>query len=146
MDWKSLLIAGALPATLLGVGTFMMKVAMRAGASVPGYLTCVGATVCCVGLIGLALGGGGLAGGARAALASAGMGLAWSVAVGAMAYGVSTLKMPVSVIAPLTNSNALVALALSAAAFGEWRELDMVRVLSGTGLIIAGATVVSSAA
>ena len=145
MDSKSLLIAGAIPAILLGSGTFMMKLAMRAGASVPSYLTCVGATVCLMGLLGVAIGGGWV-GGARAAMASAGMGLAWAVAVGSMAYGVSTLKIPVSVIAPLTNSNALVALALSAVAFGEWRDLDMARVLLGTGLIIAGATVVSSAA
>jgi uncharacterized membrane protein len=73
------------------------------------------------------------------------MGLAWSAAIAAMAYGVSTLRMPVSVIAPLTNSNALVALALAALFFGEWRELEMARVLLGTGLIVAGASIVSSA-
>jgi transporter family protein len=73
------------------------------------------------------------------------MGLAWSLAIGAMAYGVSTLKMPVAVIAPLTNSNALVAVALAAVFFGEWRDLNMVAVLSGATLIIAGAAVVSAA-
>jgi transporter family protein len=145
MDLKSLLIAGAVPTALLGSGTVLMKLAMRAGASVPAYLAGVGATVCCAGLVAMAVGGGWV-GNARSALASVGMGLAWSVAIGSMAYGVSTLRIPVSVIAPLTNSNALVAVALSAIVFGEWRELDMLRVTIGAALIIAGATVVSSAA
>ena len=145
MDLKPLLIAGAFPAVMLGVGTFMMKLAMRSGSNVPTYLACVGATVCCAGLFAMGAGGG-LQGNARSTLASIGMGLAWSAAIGAMAYGVSTLRIPVAVIAPLTNSNALVALALAAVFFGEWRGLDMVRVLFGTVLIVAGASVVSSAA
>jgi transporter family protein len=45
----------------------------------------------------------------------------------------------------LTNANALVAVALSAWLFKEWKELDMVRVGIGAVLIVIGVTVVSSA-
>ena len=53
------------------------------------------------------------------------MGLAWAGAIGAMACAVSSLGVPVSIIAPLTNSNALVALAVSAMVFREWPDLTL---------------------
>lgn len=58
---------------------------------------------------------------------------------------ISTLGVPVSVIAPLTNANALVALAVSALAFREWATLNGPRVLAGTLFIVLGAVVVASA-
>ena len=47
--------------------------------------------------------------------------------------------------APLTNSNALVAVAIGMALFGEWRTLNMPMTLTGTLLICGGATLVSLA-
>jgi hypothetical protein len=58
LEWKPLLVAGALPAVLLGVATFLMKLAMKSGANVPSYLACVGATVCAAGLAAMSLHGG----------------------------------------------------------------------------------------
>jgi transporter family protein len=99
MNVKALLIGGLLPTVLLGLSTVLMKLSMREGSSVPNYLVHVAL-----------------------------MGLAWTGAIGAMAYAVSSLGVPVSIIAPLTNSNALVALAVSALVFREWADLSGPRV------------------
>ena len=74
------------------------------------------------------------------------MGMAWATAIGFMAYAISTLGVPVSIIAPLTNANALVALAVSALVFREWGTLNARRVLAGTLFIVLGAVVVVTAA
>ncbi|WP_147694666.1 hypothetical protein [Vogesella mureinivorans] len=62
-----------------------------------------------------------------------------------MAYSISTLGVPVSIITPLTNANALVALAVSALVFREWSALDDPRVLAGALFIVLGAVVVATA-
>jgi len=144
MDIKAFIIGGLLPTIALGVSTVLMKMSMKAGASISVYLAEVGATVCGLGLAGLWLTGQNL-GTARSAAFSVAMGIAWSVAVCAMAYGVSNLKMPVSIIAPLTNSNALIAIILSAILFREWENLDMLRVVAGAILIIIGVSVLATA-
>ena len=131
MNAKSLLIGGLLPTMLLGLGTVLMKLSMREGSSVPNYLVQVGGTVLCAGLVATLLGGGWVSS-PRAQLFAVLMGLAWSTAIGSMAYAISRLGVPVSIIAPLTNANALVALAASALVFREWGSLNGPRVLGGT--------------
>jgi transporter family protein len=144
MNTKSLLIGGLLPTVLLGLGTVLMKLSMREGSSVPNYLVQVGGTVLCVGLLSTVLGGGWVSS-PRAQVFAVLMGLAWASAIGSMAYAISTLGVPVSIIAPLTNSNALVALSVSALVFQEWATLDGPRVLAGALLIVLGAVVVATA-
>jgi uncharacterized membrane protein len=143
MELRTLLIGGIFPSILLGSGTALMKMSLRSGISLPVYLMIVGGTV-------LAYGGAGAVltsekhltplGGAFAF----GMGVTWATAILCMSYGISVLKLPVSVIAPLTNSNALVAVLLSSLVFAEWRELSLMKVLCGTVLIVTGATIVST--
>jgi hypothetical protein len=144
MPLRSLLIGGLLPTLLLGLGTVLMKLSMREGTSVANYLLHVGAAVLTVGLAASWLGMG-WAITPRGAFYAVAMGLCWSGAIGAMAYAVSTLKIPVAVLAPLTNSNALVALALSLLIFREWEGLNLAKALSGTACIIVGAVIVSTA-
>jgi len=144
MNAKSLLIGGLLPTLLLGLGTVLMKLSMREGSSVPNYLVQVGGTVLCVGLVATLVGGGWVSS-PRAQMFAVLMGLAWASAIGSMAYAISTLGVPVSIIAPLTNSNALVALAISAMVFRELATLDGPRVLAGALMIVVGAGVVATA-
>lgn len=144
MNVKSLLIGGVLPMVLLGLSTVLMKLSMREGSSVPNYLVQVGGTVLCVGLLATLLGGGWVSS-PRAQMFAVLMGLAWATAIGCMAYAISTLGVPVSIIAPLTNANALVALTVSALVFREWATLNGPRVLAGTLFIVLGAVVVATA-
>ena len=144
MNFKALLIGGLLPTLLLGLGTVLMKLSMREGSSVPNYLVQVGGTVFCIGLLARVFGNGWIST-PKSQMYAALMGLAWACAIGSMAYAVSTLNVPVSIIAPLTNSNALVALTASALIFREWADLNGPRVLAGTVLIVLGAIVVATA-
>jgi uncharacterized membrane protein len=144
MELRTLLIGGIIPATLLGSGTVLMKMSLRSGISLPVYLMIVGGTVLLYGSAAAVFTSGRTLtplGGAFAL----GMGAAWATAIFCMSYGISVLKLPVSVIAPLTNSNALIAVLLSSIVFAEWRELSLIKVLCGTVLIVAGATIVSTA-
>lgn len=141
---KSLVIGGLLPTVMLGLGTVLMKLSMKAGSSVANYLVQVGITVFAIGVAFSWLGSGWVST-PRAQVFATLMGLAWAIAISAMAYAIAKLGVPVSVLAPLTNANALVALAVSALVFREWSELDGPRVLSGTLLIVAGAAIVATA-
>ncbi len=80
----------------------------------------------------------------RPVLLAAAMGTTWTLAIACMAYGMGVLKLPVSIIAPLTNSNALIAVLVGAVVFSEWRNLNLSLVALGTLLICAGATVIPS--
>lgn len=68
------------------------------------------------------------------------MGTTWTLAIACMAYGMGGLRLPVSIIAPLTNSNALIAFLVGAMAISEWRNLNLPLVALGTLLICSGAT------
>jgi transporter family protein len=121
-----------------------MKISTRNGMNVSSFLTLVGAAVFCVGLCGVAFHSG-WSGNARSALAAVAMGFTWSLAIAGIVYGLSALQIPVSIIAPLTNSNAVVAVVLSAIVFNEWQQLSVGRLLIGVALIVMGAIVVSIA-
>jgi len=141
---SSILVGGIAPAILLGLGTVLMRSSIAAGASIPTYLAVIGTTVALVGWASLALTG--QAGGLRISSAvgwAIAMALAWSAAIACISYGFGVLKLPVAVVAPLTNANALVAVAVGALVFGEWRSLDLPMVGGGALLICAGATLIS---
>jgi uncharacterized membrane protein len=140
----ALVIGGIAPAVLLGISTVLMRLSIGAGASIPLYLAAVGLTTAAVGG-GASLVTGESFGSGRAITFAVAMGLSWAAAIACISYGFGPLKLPVAIVAPLTNSNALVAVALGAIILGEWRSLDPTYVIAGTVLICAGATFVSLA-
>lgn len=142
MQIRSILIGGLAPAILLGLSTVLMKLSMKTGIGLPVYIICVGSTITLYGIIAYFLSNTKdfVFSGATYAIL---MGIAWATSSLCMAYGVSTLKLPVAIVAPLSNSNAIVAVLLSAWIFAEWKDLDVTKVVVGTLLIVIGATVVS---
>lgn len=144
MQIKSLFIGGILPTILLGVGSVLIKLSMREGSSVANYLIPVGMVVLITGLTVITLGDGWIST-PKAICYAAAMGLALVCAIAAMTYAVSVLDIPLSILAPLTNSNTLVAVALSALIFGERQALNIPKVLLGTLLVILGACIVTTA-
>lgn len=144
MNATSLIIGGIIPAVCLGLGTVLMRASIGAGATIPTYLAVVGTTIATIGWSATLLGDGG-AMNLKASLYAGMMGITWSTAIACIAYGFGVLKLPVSIVAPLTNSNGLVAVLVGAIAFAEWRQLSIPTVLVGTIMISAGATIVSLA-
>jgi hypothetical protein len=119
---------------------------MGAGASIPTYLAMVGTTISVIGWAGLALTGNVSGLGVTPASGWAVcMAVVWSIAIACMSYALGTLRIPVSIIAPFTNSNCLVALVGGAIAFREWHQIDGPRALVGTLLVVTGASVVATA-
>ena len=144
MKVTDILIGGIVPAICLGLGTVLMRASIGAGAAIPVYLASVGSVIAVIGIAWASTTG--FAGSTAPSIGFAiAMGIVWTIAISCMAYGFGTLKLPVSVVAPLTNSNAVVAVMLGALVFGEWRSLHMPQVAIGTLLICAGATCVSLA-
>lgn len=144
MRLKSFLLGAVLPTMLLGLGTVLMKLSMREGSSIANYLVSVGISVLSVGIAGTVVGAGWVSQ-PRAIFFAASMGLVWAGAIGSMVYAVSVLNIPLSILAPLTNANALVAVVMAAIVFGEWQSLHLLKVISGTLLIVIGAGIVSTA-
>lgn len=142
VTFSGLLIGGAIPAVCLGLGTVFMRASFGAGASIPLYLAVVGSVVALLGWTAFFWTGTPIPT-FRPVLFAAAMGTTWTLAIACMAYGMSVLKLPVSVIAPLTNSNAVVAVLVGTVVFAEWRNLNLSLVAIGTVLICAGATVIS---
>jgi len=142
VNLAAIMIGGVVPSICLGLGTVLMRGSVGAGATIPAYLAAVGTTIAVIGWGSLLLTGNAMASLKANAYAGA-MGLSWSLAIACIAYGMGPLKLPVSVVAPLTNSNALVAVLVGAIVFSEWRELNMVAVGIGTLLICAGAVTIS---
>jgi len=146
MNATGIMVGGIIPALFLGLGTVLMRSSIAAGASIPTYLAVIGTTIALVGWLSLAVTG--QAGGLRISGAvgwAIAMALTWSAAIACISYGFGTLKLPVAVVAPLTNANALVAVTVGALAFGEWRSLHLAMTVGGTLLICVGATLVSLA-
>ncbi|TCL62231.1 hypothetical protein [Rhizobium sp. BK251] len=142
MTLSGFLIDGVTPAICLGLGTVLMRASLGAGASIPLYLAVVGSVVALIGWAAFIWTGGPIPA-VRPVLLAAAMGTTWTLAIACMAYGMGVLKLPVSIIAPLSNSNALIAVLVGGVAFSEWRSLDLSLVALGTLLICTGATVIS---
>ncbi len=144
MNAAGILVGGIIPALFLGLVTVLMRSSIAAGASIPTFLAVIGTTIALVGWGSVALTGqsSGLQFSGAVGWAVA-MALAWSIAIACISYGFGALKLPVSVVAPLTNANSLVAVAVGALVFGEWRSLDLPMTAGGTLLICLGATLVS---
>mgnify|MGYP001553713043 FL=1 len=142
MTLSGFFIGGAIPAVCLGLGTVLMRASLGAGASIPLYLGVVGSVVALLGWSAFIWTGGAILS-ARPVMLAAAMGTTWTLAIACMAYGMGVLKLPVSVIAPLTNSNALIAVLVGGVVFSEWHNLNLSLVALGTLLICAGATVIS---
>jgi transporter family protein len=146
MNSNGLVIGGIIPAVCLGLGTLFVRASLGAGASIPTYLAIVGTTIGVMGWSSMAVTGHTAGLGATPAVGwAACMGIAWSLAIACIFYAMGTLKIPVSIIAPFTNSNCIVALAGGAVVFGEWQHVNGPRALLGTLLVVAGASVVAIA-
>ncbi len=143
MDIRSLMIGGFIPAILLGVVNVLMKLGVKEETSLTKYLMVSGVAIFIYGTIGNFINGGKSLGLASAGYAVA-MGVVWATAILCIVYALSTLRMPVSVVIPLVNTNTLVTVILGAIIFSEWKDLDPVKLCVGTVLIVIGTSLVSA--
>ncbi|MGG7579409.1 EamA family transporter [Rhizobium sp. Nf11,1] len=139
-----IIVGGILPAFFWGITAVFQKQSAAAATGSAVYLIAFGSACALAGLIAVliwrpapwtveGLGFAAIAG----ACFAAGTGL---ISFALFAYGV-----PVSKLAPIWSCNVLVTLAIAAVFLGEASELEMVKLATGTLLILSGALLVSSA-
>lgn len=139
----ALLLGGLLPALMFGIGGLIQKLGARGIATGP-FLATVGATVLAVGLGYTALERDASA--SRAGLGwSVLYGFCWALAVGGINIALRRFGGQVSVLVPIFNTNTLVAVALGLAVLGEWRTVNLPRILIASALIIVGGILASKA-
>ena len=140
----ALLIGGFLPALIYGGSAIFQKFSINIGISISMYLIAAG--------IGVALAGVGFYFIDNTAVYSiksgtlAGVfGLTWGIASGLVAYSLQNYQTPISQLVPLYNMNTLVAVLLALLIFSEWKDLHVIKLVSGTVLIVIGAIFVANA-
>lgn len=139
-----LLVGGVLPAFLFAIDGVSSKAAARAGISWAPFIVITGLTIAAVGALAWPLDAD-----RRFSAAGAGFGvlkgLVWAVGSVAVVFALDRLHAPLAKLAPIYNTNALIAAALGLAVFGEHAGLSVGRALGGGLLVVVGAALVATA-
>jgi transporter family protein len=139
-----IIVGGLLPAVLFGLSGVFAKASTTAGIGIGPYLILLGGSVVAVGACVLLFEPDmtvSVRSGAHAALSGATYGLGAALVVLALLRFGSAISQ----LAPLYNMNFMVAVLIGLWVFSEWKELDLLRLLSGAVLIVIGGTLVSRA-
>ncbi|MFK7795735.1 MAG: hypothetical protein AB8B89_10340 [Gammaproteobacteria bacterium] len=140
----ALLIGGFLPAFIYGGSAIFQKLSTNIGISISMYLIAVGIGVVVAG-IGFYFFDNSIAFSIKASSYAGIFGLTWGIASGLVAYSLLHYKTPISQLVPLYNMNTLVAVLLALLIFSEWKDLHIIKLISGSILIVIGAIFVANA-
>ncbi len=139
----ALLLGGLMPAFIYGGSAIFQKLSTNLGISLAAYLVATGLGIVIVGVAYFFLEGS-FSFSAKSGLYAAMFGVTWGVATGLVAYTLLNFEIPISQLVPLYNMNTLVAVLLALVIFSEWKDLQTVKLLSGSVLIVAGAVLVAN--
>ncbi len=140
----ALVIGGFLPAFIYGGSALFQKLSTNVGISISTYLIAVGIGVATAG-IGFYFFDNSTAFSMKASFYAGMFGLTWGIASGLVAYSLLTFNVPISQLVPLYNMNTLVAVLLALFIFSEWKDLNTVKLILGSVLIVVGSIFVSNA-
>ena len=139
-----LLIGGIVPAILFGVSNVLVKASTEKGIGPAMYVLVVGVASVVAGLLLLLFLPNKQISVASASYAFA-AGFTWAVAITGVTVALEKYNAPLSELVPLYNMNTLVAVLLALWVFAEWKEVDMVKLLTGTVFIVIGGVLVAKA-
>ncbi len=137
-----MLIGGLVPAILFGVSGVMQKTAQKTGISLGWYIICIAIGVLLAGLP-LLLTEQVKQISYKGGLLSLLIGLFWASGMITIAMAITKYGAPVSRLAPLYNMNTLIAVILGLVIYAEWKDLNIVPLLSGAFFIVIGGVLVS---
>ncbi len=140
----ALLIGGFLPAFIYGGSAIFQKLSTNIGISISIYLIAVGIGVVLAG-IGFYLFDNTIVFSIKAGSYAGIFGLTWGLASGLVAYSLLHFNVPIAQLVPLYNMNTLVAVLLALLIFNEWKDLNAMKLISGSVLIVIGAVFVANA-
>jgi len=140
----ALILGGLLPALIYGGSAIFQKISTSLGISLSAYQVATGIGIVIVG-IGFYLFEHSFSFSIKSGLYAVSFGLTWGIASALVAYTLLNFEVPLSQLVPLYNMNTLVAVILALIIFSEWKSLDMIKLLSGSTLIVFGAILVAKA-
>lgn len=143
-----LVIGGVLPAVLYGTSSVFAKTSTNAGMPVGIHLFWIGLAISMTGvLFSVVLPGAepSLVPSLKGVASSSMLGLLWGLGTGCVALGLIQYQAPLAKLVPLYNMNTLVTVGLALILFAEWKDMNVVQLLIGAALIIAGGILVSGA-
>ena len=138
-----IIIGGIIPALLFGISGICQKLSTQHGISTGAYILSIGIGVVMVGAV-LCLWNTEQTYNVKAVIPALALGLCWATGVVLVAIAITHYKTPLSILAPLYNTNTLVAVVGALLIFSEWRDVNVVKLLMGSVLIIGGAVLVST--
>ncbi|NEQ95347.1 MAG: hypothetical protein F6K30_01215 [Cyanothece sp. SIO2G6] len=143
-----IVIGGLLPALFYGTSNTFSKISTNAGMPVGIHLLWIGFAISLTGILFSFL----LPDqtitfipSIKGVASSSTLGLLWGLGTGCVALGLIRYQAPLAKLTPLFNMNSLVTVFLALVIFAEWQELNLIQLLLGTLLIIAGGVLVSIA-
>jgi uncharacterized membrane protein len=139
----AIILGGFLPALIYGGSALFQKLSTSLGISLSAYLVATGIGVAMVG-IGFYLFDNSFSFSIKSGLYACAFGLTWGIASGLVAYTLLNFEVPISQLVPLYNMNTLVAVILALIVFSEWKDLHMIKLMSGSVLIVVGAILVAN--
>jgi uncharacterized membrane protein len=139
----ALILGGFLPALIYGGSAVFQKISTSLGISLSAYLVATGLGVAMVG-IGFYIFDNSFVFSVKSGFYAYAFGLTWGIASGLVAYTLLNFEVPISQLVPLYNMNTLVAVILALIVFSEWKDLHMIKLLSGSALIVVGAILVAN--
>lgn len=139
----ALLLGGFLPALIYGGSALFQKTSTSLGISLSAYLVATGIGVVIVGL-GYSMFENSFSFSIKSVLYAGAFGVTWGIASALVAYTLLNYEVSISQLVPLYNMNTLVAVILALIVFSEWQDVDMLKLMSGAVLIVAGAVLVAN--
>lgn len=140
-----IIVGGLLPALFYGLAGVLAKSSADAGMPVGGHLIFIGMAVSATGIAFSVALPGAIPSSLAAVAPSVLQGIFWAAGTGCVVLGLLKYQAPLAKLAPLYNMNSLVTAGIALILFAEWRQVNSVQLLLGTGLIILGSLLVSGA-
>jgi len=138
------IVGGLLPALFYGASSVFAKVSANAGMSAGGHLIYTGIAISLVG-VALSIVMPGQAISPPAISASLLFGTLWALGAGCVTVALYRYDAVLSKLAPLYNTNTLIAIVLGLIVFSEWQQVDLVKLSVGAIAIVVGGILVSLA-
>jgi len=138
-----ILVGGIIPALLFGISGICQKLSNQHGISTGAYVVSVGLGVVLVG-VALCLFNTSQTANMKSIIPAVIMGLCWGVGVLLVSMAISRYDTKLSILAPLYNMNTLVTVIGALIIFSEWKDVNVVKLIIGALLIVAGGVLVST--
>ena len=138
-----ILVGGIIPALLFGISGICQKLSNQHGISTGAYVVSVGTGVILVGVV-LCLFNTSQSANIKSIVPAVTMGICWGIGVLLVTMAITKYGTKLSVLAPLYNMNTLVTVIGALILFSEWKDLNVVKLMIGAVLIVAGGVLVST--